>query len=355
MTDRWSPTARLLRAVLARPRLPLAVLGQRDELWRDGRRVHPGLQVILAAGARTGATGPNPDWDKARAEMRRLVRVSSPVRTNVHVVDRRIDGPAGALPVRVYRPHGDLSERPAIVYLHGGGFAVGDLDTHDPVCRRLADLAGCVVVSVHYRRAPEDPFPAAVDDSVAAYAWVHGNAGDLGVLDGVVGVMGDSAGATLSAAACLEARRLGLAQPVAQCLVYPLADVRMRTPSYQTFADGFGLTRAGIELFRDTYSPDPADWDDPRVSPLAAGDLTGLAPALVVTAGFDPLRDDGRAYADALADAGVPVTYRCYDDMIHGFQAMLVLDAARAASDEISSAMGDLMWAAAADRAAAVS
>jgi acetyl esterase len=223
------------------------------------------------------------------------------------------------------------------------------------VCRRLADLAGCVVVSVHYRRAPEDRFPAAVDDAVAAYGWVCDHAGELGVLDGVVGVMGDSAGANLSAAVCLEARRLGLAQPVAQGLVYPLVDARLRFESYQTFADGFGLSLAGIELYRDTYARDRDDWVDPRMSPLCADDLTGLAPALVVTAGFDPLRDDGRAYADALAGAGVPVTYRCYDDMMHGFQAMLVLDAARAASDEISSAMGDLMWAAAADRAGGVS
>jgi acetyl esterase len=182
-----------------------------------------------------------------------------------------------------------------------------------------------------------------VDDCVAAYRWVLDNPDELGVAPGAPGVMGDSAGATLSAVVCLEARRLGLAQPRMQCLVYPLADVAMRTPSYEIFAEGFGLTTEGVGVFRDTYVDDPSLWDDPRVSPLCAGDLSGLAPALVITAGFDVLRDDGRAYADALAAAGVPTTYRCHDDMIHGFHAMLVLDDAAAAADAIATEVGELM------------
>jgi len=346
MSERRRLTSRVLTAMLSRPSLWLRLLGERAPVWRDGRRLHPSVQLLLAVGNRTGATGPADNWERGRSEMRRMVRLSSPVRTDVHVVDRRIDGPGGELAVRVYRPHGDLHALPAVVYLHGGGFAVGDLDTHDPACRRLAHLADCVVVSVHYRRAPEDLFPAAVDDSVAAYRWVVDHVDDLGVLPGMVGVMGDSAGATLSAAVCLEARRLGLAQPVAQCLVYPLVDARLRFDSYRTFAEGFGLSLAGIELYRDTYARSSDDWTDPRFSPLCADDHGGLAPALVVTAGFDPLRDDGRAYADALAAAGVPVTYRCFDDMMHGFQAMLVVPACGAASDEIASAMGDMMWSA---------
>ncbi len=341
--DRRSVTARIAHALLAHPRLGLRLFGQRQPLWRDGRRLHPGLQLLLASGARRAATTADTDWAKARKEMRTLVRLSSPVRTGVLATDRRIPGDDGPIPIRVYRPTAAVGQVPAVVYFHGGGFCVGDLDTHDPSCRVLAERSGCVVVSVDYRLAPEHVFPAAVDDCVAAYRWVLDNPDELGVAPGAPGVMGDSAGATLSAVVCLEARRLGLAQPRMQCLVYPLADVAMRTPSYEIFAEGFGLTTEGVGVFRDTYVDDPSLWDDPRVSPLCAGDLSGLAPALVITAGFDVLRDDGRAYADALAAAGVPTTYRCHDDMIHGFHAMLVLDDAAAAADAIATEVGELM------------
>lgn len=341
--DRRSVTARIAHALLAHPRLGLRLFGQRQPLWRDGRRLHPGLQLLLASGARRAATTADTDWAKARKEMRTLVRLSSPVRTGVLATDRRIPGDDGPIPIRVYRPTKAVGQVPAVVYFHGGGFCVGDLDTHDPSCRVLAERSGCVVVSVDYRLAPEHVFPAAVDDCVAAYRWVLDNPDELGVAPGAPGVMGDSAGATLSAVVCLEARRLGLAQPRMQCLVYPLADVAMRTPSYEIFAEGFGLTTEGVGVFRDTYVDDPSLWDDPRVSPLCAGDLSGLAPALVITAGFDVLRDDGRAYADALAAAGVPTTYRCHDDMIHGFHAMLVLDDAAAAADAIATEVGELM------------
>jgi acetyl esterase len=236
-----------------------------------------------------------------------------------------------------------------VVFFHGGGFAVGDLDTHDPTCRLLAVGARCIVVSVDYRLAPEHVFPAAVDDCVAAYEWVAANPGEVGGEPGVVGVMGDSAGGNLAAAVCLEAKRLGLPQPSVQCLVYPLADARLGAPSYQTFSSGFGLDLVGVELFRDTYAPDPRDWTDPRMSPLLADDHAGLAPALVVTAGFDVLRDDGRAYAEVLADAGVPVTYRCVDDMIHGFHAMLLLPEAEAVAREVAAAVGEMLHGASPD------
>jgi acetyl esterase len=323
------------------------MLGQRQPVWRDGRRLHPALQLMLAVGERTGATRTRQDVARNREEMRRLVKLSSPRRMGIHATDRRIPGPAGDIPIRVYRPHRAVAEVAGIVFLHGGGFTTGDLDTHDPTCRLLADASGCAVVAVDYRLAPEHPFPAAVDDATAAYAWVAANAHELGIT-GAPGVMGDSAGATLSAALCLEVKRLGLPRPAAQCLVYPLVDTRFVTPSYQTFAEGFGLNLEGMHWFRSMYTPDEGDWTDPRASPLCADDLSGLPPALVITAGFDPLRDDGRAYADALAAAGVPTTYRCYDDMMHAFHGMLVLPDAAAAAEAIDVEFGEMVRAVAA-------
>jgi acetyl esterase len=207
----------------------------------------------------------------------------------------------------------------------------------------LADETGCVVVAVDYRLAPEHPFPAAVEDAVAAYIWVHEHAGELSIAPGRVGVMGDSAGGNLSAVLALGAKALPVPPPVAQALVYPAVDMEFRLPSHQTMGMGFGLDRTAMEWFRRQYLPSPDDWRSPRVSPLYADDLSGLAPALVVTAGFDPLRDDGKAYAEALAAAGVPVRYRCYDDMIHGFFGMGLLPEGMAIATEVCQSMGELM------------
>jgi acetyl esterase len=345
MSERRSLSVRLVSALLRHPAPWLRLLGSRRPLWQDGRRLHPSLQLLLAIGERTGSTATTTDWPRARAEMRRLVKASSPVRTDVHVVDRRIPGPAGDLGVRVYRPHGEFGVLPGVLYAHGGGFAVGDLETHDPTCRLLSAVSRTVVVAVDYRLAPEHVFPAAVDDVVATWEWMHDNAVELGLDSDAVAVMGDSAGGNLSAALCLESRRLGLVAPAAQCLVYPLVDARCTFDSYEVFAEGYGLSRDGVVLYRETYAPSRDDWTDPRMSPLCADDLSGLPPALVVTAGFDVLRDDGRAYADALAAAGVPTTYRCYDDMMHGFAAILVLDDAAAAAGEIAAEVGRMLRA----------
>ena len=322
---RWSFAARLTRAVLARPELGLRLLGQRGEVWQDGRRMHRSMQLMVALGERFRSQPDVPDWPAARDEMRRLVRFSSPVPTAVHVVDRRIAGPGGDLAVRVYRPWAAEGAVPGILYAHGGGYAVGDLESHDPLCRYLAVVSGCVVVAVDYRLAPEHPYPAAVEDAVAAYRWLLDNAGQVGIDPAAVGVMGDSAGGNLAAVLCLEARRVGLPQPRAQCLIYPLVDQRLRFGSYATFAEGFGLTLEGVELYQETYFPPGTDRTEPRASPLCAESLAGLAPALVLTAGFDVLRDDGEAYAAALAGAGVDVTYRCADDMVHGFVNLLAI------------------------------
>jgi len=250
--------------------------------------------------------------------------------------------------VRLYRP-ARPAPAPVLMYFHGGGWVTGDLDTHDGSCRLLADVTRCVVVAVDYRLAPEHPFPAAVVDAVAAYEWVQRNAAELGVQTGRVGVMGDSAGGNLAAVVAQQTHgaQNDVPEPVAQCLVYPALDAHLAQPSIDTFSEGFVLTRDDMVWFRGHYLPERESWDDVRASPLLAPDLAGLAPAAVFTAGFDPLRDEGRAYADALAGAGVPVQYRCYDDLVHGFFGMGVLPDGMAVATEICAAMGELVHVAA--------
>ncbi len=342
---RMSATARVFRRLLLLPEPVLARVAGRARVVRDGRVLNRRVQLLLALGELTGRTRPRLNVAWQRANLKQLARLGMLTITSVHVVDRRIPGPAGELALRVYRRFGSAAAAPAIVYLHGGGWVSGDLDTHDGTCRLLANVTGCVVAAVDYRLAPEHRFPAAVEDAVAAYVWVHEHAGELSIAPGRVGVMGDSAGGNLSAVLALEARGLTVPPPVAQGLVYPAVDLEFRFPSHQTVGSGFGLDRTAMEWFRSQYVPAPDDWRSPRVAPICAADLSGLAPALVVTAGFDPLRDEGKAYADALAAAGVAVRYRCYDDMIHGFFGIGILPEGMAIATEVCQAMGDLMHA----------
>lgn len=232
--------------------------------------------------------------------------------------------------VRVYRPSSDVL--PALVYFHGGGWTIGDLDTHDVLCRQLAAGARCAVFSVDYRLAPENPFPAAVEDAVAATRYILSNPGPLKVDASRIAVGGDSAGGNLAAVAALELRKHGLAY---QLLIYPATDQRCEFDSHSRNGEGYLLTKQGIEFFRAGYLPKRKDWTDWRASPLLAADHRGVAPAYVLTAGFDPLLDEGRAYADKLSGAGVEVEYREYADMIHGFILFGgVLDTANAAVAE---------------------
>jgi acetyl esterase len=242
----------------------------------------------------------------------------------------RTDG-GPALAMRLYRPHtanaatnqAPAAEMPPVlVYLHGGGWTIGDLDTHDVLCRQLAHASAGVVVSVDYRLGPEQVFPAAVDDSVAAFQWVRAQAAALGVDAQRMAVGGDSAGGNLAAAVCLALREAGQAQPALQLLIYPATDMRAVAPSHTTNAQGYLLTRDSITYYRGNYLPDAAQWTDWRASPLLAASHAGLAPALVLTAGFDPLRDEGLQYADALSAAGVPTEYICFERQIHGFITM---------------------------------
>jgi acetyl esterase len=221
------------------------------------------------------------------------------------------------LPARLYVPADAPQRGPLLVFLHGGGFWCGDLDTHDAVCRFLAEQAGIRVLSVGYRLAPEHQFPAAHDDAVAAYAWTVEHATELGGDPGRLGVGGDSAGGNLAAGVAIEAARQGWPCAV-QLLVYPATQARRTTRSAQLFSRGFYLTQGFMDRADSSYSPDvPAD--DPRLSPLQAELPGGLAPALVYTAGFDPLRDEGEAYAEKLVAAGVDTQLTRFDDQIHGF------------------------------------
>jgi acetyl esterase/lipase len=229
---------------------------------------------------------------------------------------------AGGVPARLYVPPEAPTPSPLLVYFHGGGHVVGDLESHDPVCRFLAREAGVRVLSVDYRLAPEHPFPAAVDDALAAFRGVVAQAAGLGADPARIAVGGDSAGGNLAAVTAQLAAADDV-PPVFQLLIYPVCDYTREWPSYARFADGFFLTRAEMRWYRGHYLPDDADASDPRASPLAREDLSGLAPAYLTTAGFDPLRDEGEEYARRLRAAGVPVTLRRQAGTVHGFASML--------------------------------
>jgi acetyl esterase len=288
-----------------------------------------------------------PVYTLAPAEARRLYRerrayTQPDPPALAEVRDMAMPGPEGSpLPLRLYRPPTVAAQPlPVLVYLHGGGWTIGDLDTHDVLCRELALGAGCAVVSVDYRMGPEHRFPAAVLDCVAATRWVRAQANALGVDAGRLAVGGDSAGGNLAAVVCLALRDAGEPLPRFQLLIYPATDMRALAPSHTSHADGYLLTAQSIAWYRAQYIAEEAQWSDWRASPLLAPNLAGLPPALVLTAGFDPLRDEGRQYADALSAAGVPAQYVCFERQIHGFLPMgRVLSEARTAVDLCAAAL----------------
>ena len=240
------------------------------------------------------------------------------------VEDRMIPGPAGDLPVRIYTPDAP-APRPVIAFFHGGGFVICSVDTHDGLARRLANATGAVVVSVEYRLAPDARCPAAAEDCYAATMWTHEHAAELGADSGRLIVAGDSAGGNLAAVVSLMAREQGGPPITSQVLVYPVIDAACDSPSYTENAEGYFLTAPGMRWFWDHYLGPDGDGAHQNASPIRASDLSGLPPAVVITAEFDPLRDEGEAYAEALEAAGVPVEARRYDGMIHGFVSMPML------------------------------
>jgi acetyl esterase len=231
-------------------------------------------------------------------------------------------GPAarGPIPLRLYRPAEGVL--PALIYFHGGGWVVGDLDTHDVVCRQIAAQSGAIVIAVDYRLAPEHRFPAAIEDAWSATTWIAAHAGELGIDAARMAVGGDSAGGGLAAAVTLMARDAGAPAIAYQVLVYPVTDLRAESDSYSAYADGYMLTRSAMKWYISQYAPDAASWRDWRGSPLLAESMRALPPALILAAQCDPLLSEGAQYARRLEQADVPVEYIEYEGMIHGFLTM---------------------------------
>jgi acetyl esterase/lipase len=241
-------------------------------------------------------------------------------------VDDRVLRLAGAaLPLRIYSPAAIAGRWPALVYFHGGGFVAGSIDTHDHVGRALANATDCRVISVGYRLAPEHPFPVAIEDAYAATAWVAEHADELAIDAALLGVAGDSAGATLAAAVCQRAAAMGTPRLAMQLLLCPIMDYGAQSASRQAFAQGYFVEEATLQHDLKHYLGPDGDACDPRVSPLRASKLEGLPPTCIHTAEFDPLRDEGQAYAGRLEAAGVPTIYRCHPGMIHLFYGMPAL------------------------------
>ncbi|MDT5337156.1 MAG: acetyl esterase [Mycobacterium sp.] len=329
------------------PHLPDAVkrllLGRRT-VTIDGNTLDTTLQFMLAAQRSAGVNGlvASTDVTVARSQLRKLASMID-ARIAVGVRDSSVPGPAGSIPVRHYTPvrsEGSGPE-PLLVFFHGGGFVVGDLETHDDLCRLMCRDAGVHVLAIDYRLAPEHPAPAAIEDCYAAYRWALEHAAELGADPSRIAVGGDSAGGNLSAVVCQLARTDGIDLPALQLLLYPATNFAADTRSKTLFADGYFLTKKDMDWFRDNYlGGSSLDTADPRISPLLADDLAGLPPAMVLTGGFDPLRDEGNQYADALAAAGVPVDHRQFGPLVHGFANFFPLGGASAtAVAEVVSAL----------------
>jgi acetyl esterase len=306
--------------------------------------LHPQTQALVDAMARMNLVPPDKlSVEQAREQFRRtrIPFVARPQEVAA-AKDVTIPGHGGGLRIRAYRPQGSGPEErlPALVYFHGGGWVFGDLDSHDPLCRELSNLARCAVISVDYRLAPENRFPAAVDDAISAIRHVEQNATEFGIDGTRLAAGGDSAGGNLAAVAALTFRDQGEPQLKLQVLIYPVTDFSMDAPSYTRIANGFTLSRERMGYFRGLYLRGPTDAADWRASPLKAKDMSRLPPALLIAAGYDPLVDEGKAYADRLTAAGVPVTYTCYEGMVHGFVSMAgAIDAGHTAIAEAAAAL----------------
>jgi acetyl esterase len=319
------------RAVVSLPDRVLRILFGAPRTSPDGLRLDLQTQALLALSKATRQPdSPDLGVRGARKYLDRVGPSFDAVATDVAARDTTVPGATEARRVRVYAPQSAGEPSPGLVFFHGGGFVTGSLDSHDRGCRAIASKARIVVVSVDYRLAPEHTFPAAVDDAVAATRWVLANAATFGIDPGATAVGGDSAGGTLAAVVAQTLKNDAL-RPAFQLLIYPVTDANGGTPSRDYFREGYFLTGRAIDWYLHNYIPDESQYSDPRASPLLARDLSGLPPALVITAGFDPLRDEGRAYADKMRAAGGDVTYLCSEGSMHGFfnSAGIIRESAR--------------------------
>jgi acetyl esterase len=318
---------------ITQPKLELAhTLMSEDDALRflDGHRIRRGSRVMDPKAQIVGefvksirVPGYFPPLPELRQQLRTMVTLmDEPAPAVPRVEDIRIPGPAGPIPARVYASQAGAAVRPTVAYFHGGGWVQGDLETHHGLCARLARHADAVVVAIDYRLAPEHKFPAAVEDCFAAYRWLRSHGGDIGADTTRVAVAGDSAGGNLSAVVSQLAASAGVPVPTCQVLIYPAVDFSLETESHRELADGHVIPRDRIAWYSEQYLSGEADKADLRASPLRAPKVAGQPPTLIVTAGFDPLCDEGRAYAEKLRDAGVDVVYREYPGQIHAFVSL---------------------------------
>ena len=333
----------LLRSMMALPeRLQLLLSGGRH-IELDGQTLNSDTQLLIRL---TQLAGERSFDNMTVAEVREqmdsgVAVVSGPPIQMEAVRELVIPGPAGHIPARFYVPPGCEDGGGLLVYYHGGGWVIGGLDSHDSPCRFLASEAGVKVLSIDYRLAPEHPFPAACDDALAAFRWAVEHADSLAVDPARIAVAGDSAGGNLAAAVSLRATRDDGPAPAFQMPIYPVTDLANRTESYRLFAEGFFLTADQMDWFIDHYSASNREnAENPSASPLLAEDLSGLPPAYVTTAGFDPLRDEGEAYAERLKEAGVPVTLKRHEGLVHGFaNTTWISEGSRSAMAEAAAAL----------------
>lgn len=332
---------RFFKTLVKLPPSAIRTLAGRPIFSPEGFALDPEVQIMVKLSNVFG----HGDWSRLGVvKARQFLDATSAIlqarpdgALSIHDEVLRVKG--GVVRARVYRDETASGPLPVIVFYHGGGFALGSLRSHDGECRTMALRTGAVVISVDYRLAPEHPFPAAVDDGTAAYLWAVENAASLGGDPARMAVVGDSAGGNVAAVVARDLRDHPR-RPVFQCLIYPATDFTRSMPSHDHFREGFFLTKKSIDWFLDNYVPSGADLRHPRMSPLFGDSHADLPPALVVTAGFDPLRDEGRAYAEALQAAGVQTEYRCCEGLVHGFFSMSEGPRAiRVAFDEILASL----------------
>ena len=310
-----------VKAVMSLPTPILRLLAGGGVVYQGGRTLDPHFQFLTAAAQHLPKLYTLSAAEARAASAQGLTGVAGKREPGVRVEDFTIDGPGGDLPLRAYRPADQDPNAPLMVFAHFGGGVIGDLETCDAFCSIIARIARCAVLSVDYRLAPEHKYPAGLEDTLAAYRWARENTARFGAPDGKVAIGGDSMGGNFSAILAQEMKRNGEPQPALQLLIYPAVDVSSETQSMITYADSYPLSRQIMDWFMGHYMGPEVDPAHVRLSPIKETDLSGLAPAIVITAGFDPLVDQGECYAHRLKDAGVPVIYRCYDGLTHGFTA----------------------------------
>jgi acetyl esterase len=320
--QRGAATLELVHTAMSEAEALAFLEGQR--ISRGGRTMDPKAQIVGEFVKSIRVPGYFPPLPELRQQLRTMVTLmDEPAPALPRVEDIRIPGPAGPMPARVYDPAGKPGATlPATLYLHGGGWVQGDLETHHGLCARLALHSGTLVVALDYRLAPEHKFPAAVEDSLAGYGFLRSNGREIGADPGRIAVAGDSAGGNLTAVVSQLAARSGLPVPHCQVLIYPAVDFFFDTASHRDLENGHVIPRDRIVWYAEQYLRGEADRTDPRAAPVRTADLAGQPPALVITAGFDPLRDEGHTYADRLREAGVDVVYHEYPGQIHAFVSL---------------------------------